>query len=372
MAARLRILRQCSPAFLGASKQLNKQRVTGLPVVQLRDYVITLSRQKCSRTFLRLDARSNFAPPKSSRSFSTTTPGSFRGRRQIRVNPQDYSQQPQYQYQQYDPYVAQVMWYVNAVRATTVSVIAIFVAVYVGRNYAQTGSWLPQIAASSLPGMESRDYEVPQYGTRRSSEKLHQLKDYLSERMLSYRVRDWPPSRSVDSYAPYVFQIFSQPDLLNLGFQSFMFHGFAGGLMMRFGILKTLFTFVGSGFLASQLQCAVDQAYAMGRQPELFKYIKSTSRDPHSDQTLTRDRSGAGPANLALFAITALASSHARVGPIWVPGLIAGLLAALDSWAYYENLDDARFLAGMVSGAIFYFGWLRWTKLPARLRRPQF
>ena len=186
---------------------------------------------------------------------------------------------------------------------------------------------------------------------------------------LTYRVGDWPP-KDLESCIPYVGSIFTHGSLLHLLANSFAFFAVCQYNMPRMGIPITLATFVTGGFLASQLDCFVSQAYARNQYPWLFRYIKS-GPDPDPSRTLSANHLGASSGLASLLVVIAisapLSSWRFLIVPVPIPAFVlAGGIVGWDAWSWYSNVADGighgGHLAGHLVGLALWLVVLRWTK----------
>ena len=260
---------------------------------------------------------------------------------------------------------------------TTYGLIGLFLAVWCAHNYSEGGTLLPNgiplpkppgwDAVTDLLGVQKSKPSIPR-GLQTPSSVAFEIKTNFSSAALSYRTSDYPPPAwDVKHLSPFVASIFSHFEPLHLAFMSYGAWMIMPTVMVVTGIPRALAAYVLGGTITIVCQCEADRAYALNQAPWLFKHIKAAKRDPDPMGTLGTQHVGGTGALLALWSVRALAfkTRNFRV--------LTMVFIAFDMVGYYMDLDTGAsyttHLAGMSSGCLMWFGWLRWTKVVRRFPR---
>lgn len=253
---------------------------------------------------------------------------------------------------------------------TTYGLIGLLVAVWSAHNYSDGGTLLPNgIPLPKPPGWDAvKDLLGVQMSKPPISRGLQtptsialEIKTNFASEKLSYRTSDYPPATwDVKHLSPFVTSTFAHFSPLHLAFSCYFTWSIMPIMITRFGIPRALAAFMLGGSVASIGQCEADKAYALNQAPGLFKHIKQAQRDPDPMGTLGVLHVGSTG---ALFVVGTVATLGFKTRNFRIFSMA---MLAFDMVGYYMDLDTGvsytTHLAGIATGAVMYFGWLRWTK----------
>ena len=248
-----------------------------------------------------------------------------------------------------------------------------FIVIFLGHTYVTYGTLNPLETIELKPVPESAVAEVNMYRHGRKVNQRwlswHGMKRFLSTPMLAHRVGEWPPDvRDFQSCCPYFMSCWSHFSLPHLVASSQALLALMPQMYLLFDLPRAVTSFVACGLIATALECTADRAYASGKYAKYFRYLKQSPR-PTDDKRALIMRSynvGASGALCGLWTIIAL--QHRKLDATFSAFLITTLACF---WAdrprlpkQLRDISHSGHLAGFLSGAVVWSGWLRWSRQP--------